>query len=78
MHAKDAASCPQVYRADLGVLPENGWSLHGLSDALHRQGMYTEVDTLRPRVQRAWKHADRNVESSCPAFSSPWGAPILK
>lgn len=78
LQANQPAEAEKVYRADLGVLPENGWSLHGLSDALHRQGMYTEVDTLRPRVQRAWKHADRNVESSCPAFSSPWGAPILK
>jgi hypothetical protein len=68
----------QVYQADLDVFPENGWSLHGLSDSLHRQGKYPEVDTLRPRLQEAWRRADRNLETSCPAFSSPWGAPVLK
>ncbi len=68
----------QVYREDLAVFPENGWSLHGLSDALHRQGKHAEVDLLRPKIKQAWRHADRNLETSCPAFSTPWGAPVLK
>ena len=66
-----------MYCKDLSIFPSNGWSLHGLSGALHYQGKYREVEALKSRLEEAWKHADTQVDSSCLAFSRPWGAPNL-
>lgn len=74
MHNKTAA-CEQVYKEDLGIFPDNGWSLHGLSEVLHGLGRHPEVDQLRPRLEEAWKHADTPIDSSCLVFSRTWGAP---
>lgn len=66
----------QVYEADLRIFPDNGWSLHGISDALYELGRHAEVKALRPQLEDAWKNADTSVDSSCLAFSRPWGAPL--
>ena len=63
----------QVYKEDLVVYPENGWSLHGLSEAYHRQFNFVQVDKLKPRYEKVWKAADVQIESSCIQFSKPWG-----
>lgn len=65
----------QIYREDLINFPDNGWSLHGLSSALHEQGKHAEVDGLRQRLKDAWGHAKENIESSCLSFSRTWGGP---
>lgn len=62
----------QVYRADLAVYPDNGWSLHGLSEALHRQKKFEEVKLYKPKHEAVWKFADSQIDSSCPQFSSHW------
>ena len=79
LHGKRSAdaesqSCKlvQVYRADLAVYPDNGWSLHGLSEALHRQKKFAEVEFFKPKHEAVWKYADAQIDSSCPQFSSPW------
>lgn len=48
----------EVYREDLARFPENGWSLFGLLEALHRQGKVEEARDVRRRFQEAWRHAD--------------------
>lgn len=48
----------EVYREDLARFPENGWSLFGLLEALHRQGEVEEARDVRRRFQEAWRHAD--------------------
>lgn len=63
----------QVYHADLAVFPDNGWSLHGLSEALHRRGNFAEVERLKPKYEEIWKQADVQIDSSCLQFSKPWG-----
>ena len=65
----------QVYREDLVQYPDNGWSLHGLSAALHAQGVHAGVDAIRHKLEAAWAHAQDNVDSSCLAFSRSWGEP---
>ena len=62
----------QVYREDLAIYPDNGWSLFGLSEALHRQGNFVEVNAVKPRFEQVWRYADIQTESSCPQFAKMW------
>jgi tetratricopeptide (TPR) repeat protein len=48
----------QVYRADLKIYPNNGWSLYGLAQSLQAQGKTEEARSIQARFQSAWKHAD--------------------
>jgi hypothetical protein len=55
----------QVYRDDLARLPENGWSLFGLGQSLHRQGKEEEAAATDARFQKIWSKADVQLKSSC-------------
>ena len=55
----------RVYREDLAVWKENGWSLFGLMRSLEMQGRGSEAAEVRARYDEAWKHADEVVRSSC-------------
>jgi len=59
------AEAEQVYRADLEKLPENGWSLYGLAQALHHLGKHQEAAETDKRFQKIWKNADLQITSSC-------------
>lgn len=59
------AEAEQVYREDLKRLPNNGWSLFGLADALEKQGKQREVDELREKFASVWRNADLRIGSSC-------------
>ena len=60
------AEAEQVYREDLRRVPENGWSLFGLSDSLRRQDKDTpETAAITARFQRVWAQADLTIGSSC-------------
>lgn len=49
----------EVYRADLAVYPENGWSLNGLYQCLaKRDPTSTETAAVKKRFEKAWSHAD--------------------
>jgi tetratricopeptide (TPR) repeat protein len=48
----------QVYREDLKIYPDNGWSLYGLAQSLQTQGKTQEARSILARFQTAWKHAD--------------------
>jgi tetratricopeptide (TPR) repeat protein len=52
-----------IYREDLQIWPENGWSLLGLAQSLRAQGKDAkEIDT---RFRKVWANADIKVTSSC-------------
>src|SRR3954454_10982557 len=53
-----------VYREDLRRLPENGWSLYGLSEAL-KAAKKPEAATVEARFKKAWAKADIQINSSC-------------
>jgi cytochrome c-type biogenesis protein CcmH/NrfG len=56
----------QVYREDLKRLPENGWSLFGLSEALAAQRESgAELEAARARFEKVWAKADVKITSSC-------------
>ena len=54
----------QVYRADLKIYPENGWSLYGLVQSLQAQGKAKEARLTQVRFQTAWKHADAPLKAA--------------
>jgi tetratricopeptide (TPR) repeat protein len=58
------AEAEVVYRADLEIYPENGWSLRGLSRALAEQKKTAEAAETEARFQRAWAKGDFELESS--------------
>ena len=66
MHAGRFAEAEQVYRDDLKRLPENGWSLFGLSQALAAQQKDgAELEATRARFKKVWAKADVKITSSC-------------
>jgi tetratricopeptide (TPR) repeat protein len=66
MHAGRFAEAEQVYRDDLKRLPENGWSLLGLSQALAAQQKDgVELEATRARFNKVWAKADVKITSSC-------------
>ncbi|NJP09871.1 MAG: hypothetical protein HC866_10615 [Leptolyngbyaceae cyanobacterium RU_5_1] len=58
LKAGRAAEAEQVYRNDLKIYPENGWSLYGLSQSLQAQGKTQAAQAMQQRFQEAWKYAD--------------------
>lgn len=65
LRAGQPAEAEQVYRDDLSRLPENGWSLMGLRDALQRQGKLAEAKQVHTRFRKAWKAADVQPTATC-------------
>lgn len=55
----------QVCREDLEQLPENGWALFGLMQALEHQGKDEEAKRVRARWEEIWKDADVTLSSCC-------------
>ena len=60
-----AAEAEQVYREDLKRLPNNGWSLYGLAQALKAQGKPAEAAEYEAQFQKIWAKADTKINSSC-------------
>lgn len=62
--AGQAVAAEATYQADLAIMPENGWALAGLEQALRAQGKTAEADAAGQRFARAWAHADIEITSS--------------
>jgi len=54
-----------VYREDLARLPENGWSLYGLSECLRHERRPEEAAEVEARFRRIWSRSDTPIRSSC-------------
>ena len=65
MQERRFAEAEQVYRDDLAHLPENGWSLFGLSEALRYEHKNDEAAALDARFKKIWVKADLPLHSSC-------------
>jgi hypothetical protein len=63
--AQRFAEAERVYRADLAIWPENGWSLQGLARCLDAQGQTVAANEVKTRFAAAWQRADRKIETSC-------------
>jgi tetratricopeptide (TPR) repeat protein len=64
LEAGQAAEAERVFREDLERFPENGWSLHGLAQALQAQGRDSEAIDVITRFRRAWASADMQISES--------------
>jgi tetratricopeptide (TPR) repeat protein len=53
-----------VYREDLKLNPENGWSLFGLAQCLRTRNAGTELADVEKRFRKAWARADVTLTSS--------------
>ncbi len=52
------AEAEEVFSEDLSKFPENGWSLHGLSQALMRQGKDSAALKVQSDLEHVWATAD--------------------
>lgn len=59
------AEAEQVYRDDLEHLPNDGWALFGLAEALRFQHKNDESAAVDACFQQAWAKADVRLHSSC-------------
>ncbi len=59
------AEAEQVYREDLARLPNNGWSLFGLGEALAMQHRTEAAEVVRAEFRKIWQKADLTIQSSC-------------
>ncbi|TDI85146.1 MAG: hypothetical protein E2O78_05040 [Caldithrix sp.] len=53
-----------VYRADLTIFPENGWSLYGLKTSLAQQNKQSEAKKVEQRFRDAWAWSDVELTAS--------------
>ena len=65
LKANKPAEAEQVYRDDLAKLPDNGWSLFGLAQALKAQGKADEAAKYQAKFEMVWAKADTKIKSSC-------------
>ncbi len=65
LRAGRAVEAETVYREDLRIYPENGWSLLGLRDALTAQGKTAEAAAVNQRFRKQWAKADITPSTSC-------------
>lgn len=60
------AEAEEVYREDLRRMPDNGWSLFGLTESLRQQKKdKAETDTAQAKFDKVWAKADLKIGSSC-------------
>jgi tetratricopeptide (TPR) repeat protein len=62
--AGKVAEAEMVYREDLKINPENGWSLFGLSQCLRARSAGPELADVEKRFRKAWARADVTLTSS--------------
>jgi tetratricopeptide (TPR) repeat protein len=59
------AEAEAVYRRDLELHPDNGWSLHGLAECLGRSSKPLEAMEVDRRFREAWADSDLEIKASC-------------
>ncbi len=53
-----------VYEENLSEIPNNGWGLFGLQQALLMQGRIKEADDVEKQFNEAWKYSDLQLTAS--------------
>ncbi|WP_396589699.1 hypothetical protein [Allomuricauda sp. R78024] len=64
MKAKKYEEAEKIYKEDLDVLRQNGWSLMGLHNSLKAQGKVDEAEAIKQEFDKAWEHSDIEIETS--------------
>ena len=58
------AEAERIYKEDLEVLRQNGWSLMGLYQSLKAQGKEVEANAIKAEYDKAWVDADVKLSTS--------------
>lgn len=64
IEARKYADAEKVYLENLIVMPNNGWALFGLYQAMLKQNKFDEAAEVEKRFKEAWKYADVTLTSS--------------
>ena len=64
MNANKYKEAEKIFREDLDILRQNGWSLMGLHNSLKAQGKTQEAEAIKQEFEKAWKHADITIDTS--------------
>lgn len=64
LKAKKFKEAEKIYKEDLEVLRQNGWSLMGLYQSLKAQGKTKEAQTIKEEFESAWQHSDIRITAS--------------
>ncbi|MGB3150926.1 MAG: tetratricopeptide repeat protein [Maribacter sp.] len=64
LNAREYEEAEKIYREDLEVLRQNGWSLMGLHQSLKAQKKMDEAQTIKEEFDKAWEHADITIDTS--------------
>ncbi|MFK5974045.1 MAG: hypothetical protein QM485_12310 [Flavobacteriaceae bacterium] len=64
LKAENFKQAEKIYREDLSILRQNGWSLTGLYQSLKAQGKLNEAKTIQQEFNTAWEHADIVISGS--------------
>jgi tetratricopeptide (TPR) repeat protein len=64
LKAGRASEAEQVYRDELQIYPNNGWSLLGLTQSLQAQNKIKEAKSAQQQFRSAWKYADVQLTAS--------------
>ncbi|HHP7231735.1 MAG TPA: hypothetical protein ACFCUY_12865 [Xenococcaceae cyanobacterium] len=62
--AQRPTEAEQVYRQDLAIYPNNGWSLWGLAQSLQLQGKAAAAKAVQQQFNSAWQYADVKLTTS--------------
>ncbi len=54
----------KIFKEDLDILRQNGWSLMGLHNSLKAQGKLKEAQEIKTEFEKAWQHADIEINTS--------------
>jgi tetratricopeptide (TPR) repeat protein len=63
LKANRPAEAEQIYREELKIYPENGWSLYGLVQSLQAQNKTKQAQAVQQQFNQAWKYADVQIAS---------------
>lgn len=64
LKTKQYAAAEKIFKEDLAVLRQNGWSLMGLHQSLKAQGKTEEANAIKAEFEKAWAHADITLNTS--------------
>ena len=64
LKAEKPEEAEKIYKEDLEILRQNGWSLMGLYNSLVAQDKLEEAQKIKMEYDKAWEHADIDINNS--------------
>lgn len=64
MNAEKFEAAEKIFKEDLDILRQNGWSLMGLHNSLKAQGKLQQAEEIKQEFEKAWEHADITINTS--------------